>query len=206
MRKKGGIMKRKSETVANDVVFLQGKRIYLRPPTKEDIPYFLRWMNDQEVIQYLATFLPKTEADEVAWLEHLHRDKETNVVFVVLDTKSRKPIGIMGIHGINWKSRLATTGAVIGEKEYWGRGYGSEAKMLLLNFAFNTLNLRKICSLVFGFNERSIAYSKKCGYEVEGILKAHHFKNGAYCDEVHMAVFKEQWQPIWEQFEKSGRI
>ncbi len=61
----------------------------------------------------------------------------------------------MGIHRINWKDRTATTGAVIGEKAYWDKGYGSEAKMLVLDYAFNMLNLRKICSQVLAFNKRS---------------------------------------------------
>ncbi len=197
-------MKRK--TVIDDVVCFRSNRLYLRPPTKEDIPYFLRWFNDMEVKQYVTNFLPVVEADETEWLDRLHKNREKEVVFVVVDIKTNKPIGVMGIHNINWVSRLATTGAVIGDKAFWGKGYGSEAKMLVLNYAFDTLNLRKICSLVFGFNKRSEAYSKKCGYRVEGILKAHHFKNGEYCDEIHMAVFREWWLPIWEKFQKTGRV
>jgi RimJ/RimL family protein N-acetyltransferase len=197
-------MKRKN--ITNNVVFLRGKRVYLRPPTKDDIPLLLRWMNDDDVRQYVASFLPIVEADEVEWLERLHRDKETHIVFVIVDAKHGKPIGTMGIHGISWKDRRATTGAIIGEKKYRGRGYGSEAKMLLLNYAFNSLNLRKICSHTFGFNERSMAYSKKCGYHVEGVLKDHHFKNGAYCDDINLAVFKEDWLPIWKRFQKTGKV
>ncbi len=112
----------------------------------------------------------------------------------------------MGIHRINWKDRTATTGAVIGEKAYWGKGYGSEAKKLLLDYAFNELNLRKICSGALAFNGRSQAYSKKCGYEVEGVLKQHIFKNGEYHDLVQLAVFKEQWLPLWKKFRKRGRM
>ena len=198
-------MKRKIETI-DEVVFLRGKRVNLRPPTKADIPYFLRWMNSEEVRQYVTSFLPVMEADEDEWLERVRKNKENDVVLVIVDQKTSKPIGVMGIHRINWVSRVATTGAIIGEKTYWGKGYGSEAKMLLLQYAFETLNLRKICSLVFGFNERSVAYSKKCGYRVEGVLKDHHFKNGAYCDEIHMAVFREWWLPIWDRFLQTGRV
>lgn len=188
-----------------EVVFLRGRRVYLRPPTKEDIPLFLRWMNDSEVNQYLAVFLPTTEADESEWLDRLHRTKNEQVVLVIVDTNNHKPIGLMGIHDISWKDRRATTGAVIGEKSYWGQGYGTEAKMLLLNYAFNTLNLRKIGSRVYGFNKRSRAYSEKCGYKVEAVLKQEVFKNGKYHDLVLMAVFKEDWLPLWEKFRRTGR-
>jgi RimJ/RimL family protein N-acetyltransferase len=195
-------MKKKNDAV----VFLKGKRVYLRPPTKEDIPLFLRWMNNQEVTQYLGSHLPLVEADEIEFLERLHKNKNENIVFVIVDAKNHKPIGTMGVHGINWKDRRGTTGAVIGEKAYWGKGYGSEAKMLLLNYLFNTLNLYKVCSLVLAFNKRSQAYSEKCGYKVEGVLKRHLFKNGRYHDEVHMAVFKKDWLTLWEKFQKTGKI
>ena len=191
---------------SDDVVFLRGKRLYLRPPTKEDIPYFLRWMNDREVSQYLAVFLPLTEADELEWLDRLRKNKECHIVFVIVDTKTGKPIGTMGISDIVWKDRRATTGAVIGEKSYWGKGYGSEAKMLLLDYAFNTLNLRKIVSHVHAFNGRSKAYSEKCGYKVEAVLKQEIFKNGRYHDLIVMAVFKKNWAPLWEKFRKANGI
>jgi RimJ/RimL family protein N-acetyltransferase len=78
--------------------------------------------------------------------------------------------------------------------------------MLLLNYAFNTLNMRKICSAVFAFNGRSQAYNRKCGYRVEGVSKKHVFVRGNYCDLVMMALFKEDWQPLWEKFKKRGRL
>ncbi|MDP2650318.1 MAG: GNAT family protein, partial [bacterium] len=71
-----------------------------------------------------------------------------------------------------------------------------------LDFAFNQLNLHKVCSCVHAFNTRSVRYSEKCGYVVEGVLKAHNFLNGAYHDEIHMAVFREPWLPLWEKYRK----
>ena len=189
----------------NDVVFLDGWRLYLRPPCKDDLPYLTRWINDEEVWQFLKLSLPMSESAETAWLEGLDKRKDTDIILVIVDKKTGKPIGSMGIHRINWKDRRAATGALIGDKRYWGKGYGTEAKMLLLNYAFNTLNLRKVCSAALAFNERSVAYSKKCGYREEGVLKEHLFKKGRYWDEVLLAVFREDWLPLWERFQKTGR-
>jgi RimJ/RimL family protein N-acetyltransferase len=113
---------------------------------------------------------------------------------------SGKPIGTMGIHSINWKDRTATTGALIGEKEYWGKGYGTDAKMTLLDYAFNTLNLRKIMSRVYAFNGRSLAYSLHCGYRVEGRLLRQRYAYGRYWDEIILGLFKSQWLPYWEAY------
>lgn len=188
------------QTETHPVVFLKGGRVYLRPPMKSDIPRLLRWINDPEVNRFLGSYLPMLEQDEEEWFEELHKGKLHNMVFAIMLGETH--IGNMGIHRIDWKSRVATTGALIGEKDYWGKGYGSEAKMLLLNYAFNTLNLRKICSNVVAFNERSVGYSLRCGYQEEGRLRAQHYEHGAYWDEIRLAVFKEDWLPLWEEFKK----
>jgi RimJ/RimL family protein N-acetyltransferase len=108
-------------------------------------------------------------------------------------------IGMMGLHEIDHRHGTATTGAWIG-RPYQARGYGVEAKMLFLEYAFNTLNLRKVCSNVFEFNSPSLKYSEKCGYKEEGRLKAHFYARGRYWDKVQLAVFREDFMPLWEVF------
>ncbi len=83
-----------------------------------------------------------------------------------------------------------------------GQGYGTEAKMLLLDYAFNTLNLRKVCSTVLAFNGRSQRYNEKCGYVVEGVQKAQVFRDGSYHDLILMAVFRDDWLPVWREYQK----
>jgi RimJ/RimL family protein N-acetyltransferase len=112
-------------------------------------------------------------------------------------------IGVMGLHGISWPDGTATSGACIGNTNYHNKGCGTDAKMLLLEYAFQTLNLRKVCSTVFAFNRRSRSYNEKCGYVVEGVRQAHVFRNGAYHDEILMAVFRDKWLPLWEQWQRA---
>ena len=174
------------------VVFLKGKKVVLRPMRKEtDLESSVLWLNNEDVRCFLALYLPVNFRAEEEWFDKLAKDKE-NIVLAI-ETSDGKFIGIMGLHRINWKDRTATTGAVIGDKEYWGKGYGTEAKMLLLDYAFNTLNLRKIGSMVIAFNKRSLAYSLHCGYKVEGVLKKHIFKKRKYWDEIVLGVFKKDW-------------
>lgn len=187
-------------TQDNRVVFLKGKSVSLRPLSKEDVPRITRWINDPDVRLFLEAYLPQTEKDEEEWLEKLGKSKSTDLVFII-ETKEGVAIGLMGLHGIKWRDRMATTGAVIGEKEYWGKGLGSEAKKLLLDYAFNTLNLRKICSTVIDFNGRSLKYSLKCGYKEEGRLKKHLFRDGDYRDLIQLAVFREDFEPVWKEYQ-----
>ena len=108
----------------------------------------------------------------------------------------------MGLSDIAWKDGTGHTGALIGEKDCWGKGYGTEAKMLLLHWAFTELNLRKITSSVIAFNKRSQRYLKKTGYVVEGVQKKQNFVHNRYCDCLLMAVFKRDFMPLWRTFKK----
>ena len=143
--------------VQNRVVFRMGKRIYLRPLSKEDIPLLAVWINDPEVNQYLKISHPMRLEDEMKFYESLG-ERKNDIIFAIVLKDTDDIIGTMGLHKIDHKNGLATTGSFIGRKDLWGKGYGTEAKMLLLEYAFNTLNLRKVCSIVYDFNERS----KKC--------------------------------------------
>lgn len=192
-----------TEKKEKEIKFLKGKRLYLRPPLRADIPHFLRWINDEDVTQYLAVNFPVMWAEEEQWFENLQKRKETVLVLVIV-TNEGVPIGTMGLQNIKWVDRVATTGAMIGEKEFLGRGYGTEAKMLLLNYAFNILNLRKICSEVLAYNRRSYAYQIKCGYKEEGIRRRQYYKKGRYWDAILMAVFKKDWLPIWKKYKKEN--
>jgi diamine N-acetyltransferase len=180
------------------VVFLQGQKVILRPIERDDIKQLVVWINDPEVNQYVTISFPMTEMAEEKWYESLDNKKDI-VLGIEVDGEL---IGTMGIHGINWIHRTATTGAIIGNKNYWGKGYGTDAKMILLNYAFNTLNLRKILSSVYEFNKRSLNYSLHCGYKIEGKRKKNLFRNGKYWDEILLGVFKSDWLPYWRKYQK----
>ncbi len=182
------------------IIFLRSKRVVLRPFERGDLPKAQKYINDPKINQYLMCYLPMRIEDEENWYSKT-LGSNTNIIFsIVADNKF---IGTIGIHDIKWKDRTATTGTLIGEKEYQNKGYRSEAKMLLLNYAFNTLNLRKIKSTVFDFNKRSYEYSSKCGYKIEGVLKKETFVDGKYVDVIQTAVFKEDWEPLWLEFTKN---
>lgn len=183
------------------LVFRMGKRIYLRPLSREDAHILTTWINDPEVHQFLTTLKPVTLEDEYDWFEETRKNK-TLAVFVIVLKETDEPIGVMGLHEINNLHGTATTGSFIGRKDCWNKGYGTEAKMLVLEYAFNTRNLRKICSSVFDFNGRSKRALEKCGYRVEGVLKKHRYRNGRYCDEIRLAVFKKDFMPLWRKFKK----
>lgn len=185
--------------------FTEGSRVYLTPHSLDFTDICVRWVNDEEVRNFVTMSFPTMRISEEAWIRS-QADKKEREVSLIIVVKGKapeddKPIGVIALNRINLIDGTATTGTIIGESEYWSKGYGTEAKMLLLRYAFLTLNLRKICSEVIAYNGRSIAYARKCGYvEDGGPKKAHVYKNGSYHDMIQLAVFREAWIPLWEAY------
>jgi RimJ/RimL family protein N-acetyltransferase len=162
----------------------------------------MRWLNDPEVNYFLAVSTPQTESMEEEWFDAMSKS-DKDFVFAI-ETLDGRYIGNIGLHHINWKDGTATTGAFIGEKELWGKGYGTDAKMLILNFAFNELGLKKINSEAFIFNKRSVNYSLGCGYKKEGKRRSQIFRHGRRWDTVLLGILREEWLIVWEKYRKNG--
>jgi RimJ/RimL family protein N-acetyltransferase len=176
----------------------------LRPVEMGDAPLFGRWVNDPRIRDYIINYLPMTLIEEEDWVKKLG-DKKPDAFVMTIVTKEGRPIGNMGVHRINWRDRHCTTGALIGEPEYWNKGYGTEAKLLLLKHLFDSLNLNKVCSQAIAFNKRSIAYSMKCGYKEEGRLRRHVFRRGRFWDLVNLAVFRPDFEKVWKRYQRGLR-
>ena len=86
-------------------------------------------------------------------------------------------------------ARTCALGITIGDKDYWGKGYGREAVRLLLDWAFRLRNVRKVWLTVWSNNERGIRAYRACGFVEEGRLRDHVWSNGAYHDLVYMGAF-----------------
>ncbi len=190
------------ETKKERVVFLSGQRVNLRPLDAEtDLENVMKWINDQEVTEFMSHILPSSRNEEREWLNK----KRENDVTLAIETKKGLHIGTIGLHQIDYRSGTAHIGIMIGDKNYWSKGFGFDAEMTLLNYGFNNLNLRKVMHCVFRPNLRSAGCAKKCGGIKEGIWKRHFFKNGCYLDQIFFAIFKPRWQKIWEEYYEKRR-
>lgn len=168
-----------------------GEKTRLRAIEREDIPTFVRWFNDPEVRRYLEMYLPMSRAEEEQWFEAYLKNDSSR--FFGIETGEGVLIGNVGLHSIDWKNRSAVLGIVIAEKEYWGRGYGSDAITTLLRFAFGEMNLHRIHLSVFDFNERAIGCYEKCGFRHEGRAREAMYRDGSYHDSLHMAILRQDF-------------
>lgn len=179
---------------------LKGEKVVLRPVKRSDINDFLRWFNDPEVIQYLSMYLPMTEMAEEKWIEDLatRGTAGTDVHFVVetINGDGSKAIGTIGLNRISIKDHNALFGIAIGEKDYWSKGYGTEATQLILDYGFRQLNLHRIWSGALSFNERSIRLHNTVGFQEEGRLREAMFQNGEFHDMVMFGLLREEWKRL----------
>lgn len=179
---------------------LKGDKVILRPVKRSDISHFLRWFNDPELIKYLNMYLPMTEMAEEKWIEDLANSGTagTDVHFVVemIDGDGSTAIGTIGLHRISIKDHSALFGIAIGEKGYWSKGYGTEATRLILDYGFRQLNLHRIRSAAFAFNERSLKLHKRVGFQEEGRQREAIFKSGEYHDIVEFGLLRDEWKGL----------
>jgi len=173
-----------------------GKRVRLRGIERSDLPRFVQWLNDPEVIPGLLIVTPLTLAQEEHWFERVLSGaaEEAPLVIEVFSSERWLPVGNIGLHKINWREREAEFGIVIGEKDFWSKGYGGDAIRLLLGYGFNQLNLHRIFLRVHADNPRAIHCYEKIGFVHEGRLRQAHFSNGSYVDVLIMGVLRSEWK------------
>ncbi len=177
-------------------MLLRGKLVRLCPLEREHLPSFVRWFNDPEVSQYLLWYLPMNMAREEKWFEKLQtNDKEIAFSIFSIDEEGNdvKLIGNCATR-VEFKDRCANVGIMIGEEDYWGKGYGTEAMGLLIEYCFDVLNMHRVELETFATNERAMHSYLKCGFKEEGKRREAHFTNGQYVDVVQFGLLDREWR------------
>jgi len=170
---------------------LAGRRVRLRAIERSDILTFVRWFNDPEVTQYLQMCMPMSQAEEERWFEAQLTCSDKRVFGI--ETLDGQLIGNLGLHDLDWKERCAVLGIVIGEKDYWGKGYGTDAVHTALWFAFEHMNLHRIQLSVYAYNKRAVRCYEKSGFRHEGRMRSKHFFSGEYHDELIMGILRAEF-------------
>jgi RimJ/RimL family protein N-acetyltransferase len=175
--------------------FLIGEKIYLRPFEKADAPIVAPWFNDPEVTRSLVIYRPVSLKFEEDFIEKANQDERTLALGIAIKATD-KLIGATGFHQIDFRNRHASFGIVIGDKAEWGKGYGTEATRLLVNHAFQSLNLHRVWLHAHEFNERGLRSYKRVGFKEEGILRQDCFREGRYWNTIVMGILREEWKPV----------
>ena len=175
---------------------LVGERIYLSPKgvSEEEIEKFTEWMNDFQVSDYIGRSGEITTLlGEKEWLENSAKNND-NKNFDIIDLNNDKLIGTIGLENFNRIARSAVLGIFIGDENYRGNGYGTEAIKLLLEYGFKYLNLHSIRLDLLDVNERAHKCYLKCGFKDTGKSREAIFLNGKYHDKLHMDILESEFE------------
>ncbi len=174
-----------------------GKIVRLRAYRKDDIPRVLEYINDSDVKKNLVTGapFPLRLEDEEKFYENISASKDA-YSFAIETIADSRHIGGCGIGFVDWKNRFGDVGIYIGAEHYRGKGYGTDAMRILMQFVFTEMNLNKIRLSVFDFNQRGIKSYSKCGFKQESIRRQEMFREGKYHDVIMMGILRSEWEKL----------
>ena len=172
-------------------VFLQGKRIYLRPLEEKDLRgNYVSWLNDEQVSKYNSHHVfPYSFEEGLSYIRKSQKTKDALVLAIVVK-KGSMHIGNIALQKIDYVSRNAELAILVGEKKYWNKGYSKEAAFLVLNHGFRTLNLHRIYCGSFKENVAMKKLAEFLDMRQEGLRRQAIYKNGQFHDIVEYGVLK----------------
>jgi RimJ/RimL family protein N-acetyltransferase len=173
---------------------LVGERCFLSPPAAEDAERWAEWLNDLAVTVPLGDEAYTPFGLERARAEVEEAGRGQSHVFSIVDLRTEAPIGRALLFGLDPVNRAAMLGLFIGDRTYWGRGYGQEATRLLLDYAFNLLNLHSVMLGAFAFNERALAAYHKLGFREIGRRREARTVAGKAYDVVLMDMLEDEYR------------
>jgi RimJ/RimL family protein N-acetyltransferase len=178
---------------------MEGKLVRLRAYEKFDLDAVMKWKNDEEVTYWLggeALLYPVSSIAEERFIEAAASPTDRQKNFVIETLADRRYIGGIWFNGIDWRSRHAAIGIVIGDKSLWGKGYGTDAMRVLLRLGFDQMNLHRIWLHVHDYNVRGIKSYEKCGFKREGVLRQDHFARDRYHDTIVMGILDSEYRAL----------
>ncbi len=156
-----------------------------------------RWSRDSEFYQLFDSdpTLPRnaTRATE-RMREHAEKNRPGNFPFDVVRLEDERIIGEGGLFDAFSPHHNAWLAIGIGERELWGKGYGTDAVHILLRFAFQELNLHRVNLGAFGYNTRAIRAYEKIGFVHEGAWRGVLKRDGRRWDMITMGILRAEWE------------
>lgn len=176
------------------IINIEGDKVALGPLRRDLMPQYVKWVNEFQVTRGIDLGIrPITWEAEETWYENTGKS-EKDRVFLIYERSSMRPIGNAGLHDIDYFHRTAEFGIIIGEKDCWGKGYGTEVARLILDYGFTALGLHNIMLRVYSFNERGIRAYIRAGFREIGRRRESRRLAGQPYDTIFMDCLATEFQ------------
>lgn len=173
---------------------LKGKKVRLTSLNEEDFPKIYEWYNDAYSLRLFDTIpsYPYSQEHISNWIKD--KQKSSNdYVFAIRNIVNDDFLGYIDLNSISWNNRVATLSIGIGASDVRGKGYGTEAMQLILEFGFHELNLHRIQLSVLSYNEPAIGLYEKVGFVKEGCFREYVQRDGKKYDMYLYGILYEEW-------------
>lgn len=177
---------------------LKGTLVQLAAIDPEEVSKsFTAWNRDSEYKRLLDTDAPRLNSAKAVkdWLDkELEKQGDAMHWFAIRAVADNQLLGDVILDVVNWNMRDAFVGIGIGPRDFWGRGYGTEAMQLILQYAFTEINLHRVTLDVFEYNPRAIRSYEKAGFRHEGRQRGAILREGKRWDVLFMGILREEWR------------
>jgi len=177
--------------------FLTGKTVYLQGLEKDDLPNLKKWICDENVTRFLESGIFPPSIDQLVENYEHEIKNQNNIPFLVISRKENLPIGWGGLYEINWIKRSAELRFFIGETKFWKMTAALESEKLLLQYAFETLNMHKVTGGANVENKGSWKVIERVGFVKEGILRDTVYRNGKYYDAYIYSMLRNEYDKLY---------
>ncbi len=176
-------------------------RVYLRAFEIDDHVLLNKWRQDKEISHNFSGIpLFSSLENEKQWVESRIFDKQSVSCAICLK-ETDEFIGAIFLNEIDYHNRSGHIPVFIGEKGYWGKGYATDARILMLHYAFFERGLERIWARVLEDNIPALKMLEKSGFKREGVLRKSKFKNGEFVNEIYLGILKNDFIPVLEGYE-----
>ena len=172
---------------------LAGTNVVLRRHVPANIRAFQRWYADPEVVRLTRYQDGPMRPDEIERFFAARALGVESLAMAIHLADDDRLIGTCALSQLDSDNGSALFHITIGEKDVWGRGYGTQATRLMIDHAFTGLGLHRIALTVFSFNERAIRSYRSCGFVVEGRAREAIWREGRWWDEIAMSMLDSDW-------------
>ena len=175
------------------IINIVGEKVALGPIRRDLQQLFQAWSNDFEVRRFLGPMRPTSLESLEDVYSGIVKDKN-EAYFTIYEKNDLRPIGHAGLSGINKTHRTAEFVIMIGDKESWGKGSGTEVAGLMLEYGFTCLGLHNMRLWVHAANERGIRSYRRAGFRMAGRLRQHLRLGGQAYDDILMDCLATEFQ------------
>lgn len=172
---------------------LLGQCVVLQPLVQRDLSHLVKWYSDPELLKLTGETEPWTREKAEQWFEKACSD-EASRWFTIIVKDTEQVIGDAGLLRMFRPWHTTDMSVVIGEKDLWGHGYGTDAGRRLLQYAFDVLGFHRVAVGVVGFNTRAIRFWIGLGFQQEGIWRDGYYYNDQYSDFIMMSILEEEYR------------